>query len=224
MNSKMIFTFLEELSENNNREWFHANKSRYEEAKNEFGAFVSLMTGGIAKFDKSIINVSVKDCIFRIYNDVRFAKNKPLYKTNFGASIAKGGKNRGYAGYYLHLEKGSSFIAGGIYLPPPDKLKLIRQEIYYNHKEFCAIFENKNFRKYFNGLDDIRLSRVPKEFPKDAASAEMLRYKSFTVSLPLIQKQIFSDGFAHFALEVFKTIMPLNDFLNRAVYIPEEKQ
>ena len=130
MNTKGILAFLNELAENNNREWFQANKPRYEEAKKEFENFVGQLIGEISKFDPQIKTVEAKNCLFRIYNDIRFAKNKAPYKTNFGASIAKGGKNGGYAGYYLHIENGASFVAGGVYMPQADKLKLIRKEIY----------------------------------------------------------------------------------------------
>jgi len=87
MNTKLILAFLEDLSKNNNREWFHANKPRYEEAKAEFEKFVEHIILSISKFDKEIKNISAKDCLFRIYNDVRFAKNKPLYKKCSGDQI-----------------------------------------------------------------------------------------------------------------------------------------
>jgi uncharacterized protein (TIGR02453 family) len=221
MNSKLILTFLEELSKNNNREWFHANKFRYEEAKNEFEKFIDQIILFISKFDKDIKNISAKDCLFRIYNDIRFAKNRPLYKTNFGGSIAKGGKNGGHAGYYFHLEKNNCFLGGGIYMPPADNLKLIRKEIYYNHEEFSKIINAKSFKKYFHELDDIKLSRVPKEFPKDFIGAELLKYKSYTMIYPLQQKLISSNELDKTTTEVFKVMLPLNNFLNKAIFNPK---
>jgi len=221
MNSKLILTFLEELSKNNNREWFHANKFRYEEAKNEFEKFIDQIILSISKFDKDIKNISAKDCLFRIYNDIRFAKNRPLYKTNFGGSIAKGGKNGGHAGYYFHLEKNNCFLGGGIYMPSADNLKLIRKEIYYNHEEFSKIINAKSFKKYFHELDDIKLSRVPKEFPKDFIGAELLKYKSYTMIYPLQQKLISSNELDKTTTEVFKAMLPLNNFLNKAIFNPK---
>jgi len=218
MNTKLILAFLEDLSKNNNREWFHANKPRYEEAKAEFEKFVEHIILSISKFDKDIKNISAKDCLFRIYNDVRFAKNKPLYKTNFGASIAKGGKNGGFAGYYFHIEKNNSFIGGGIYMPPADKLKLIRKEIYYNYDEFLKIVSDKNYKKYFQDLDESKLSRVPKDFPKDFEGAEFLKYKSFTMIYPVTQKLLQSEELNKTTIEIFKAMLPLNNFLNKAIY------
>ena len=218
MDTKLILAFLEDLSNNNNREWFHANKHRYEEAKAEFEKFVEYLILSISKFDKEIKNISAKNCLFRIYNDVRFAKNKPLYKTNFGASIAKGGKNGGFAGYYFHIEKNNSFVGGGIYMPPADKLKLIRKEIYYNFGEFFKIVNDKSFIKYFKELDELKLSRVPKDFPKDFAGAEFLKYKSYTMIFPLQQKLLQSEELNKTTIEIFKAMQPLNNFLNKAIY------
>ena len=220
MNTKFILIFLKDLEKNNNRDWFLANKGRYEEAKNEFGTFINEIIPSIAKFDQEVVNLSAKDCMFRIYNDIRFAKNRPLYKTNMGGYIAKGGKNLGHAGYYFHLENNNCFIGGGIYMPPADKLKLIRQEIFYNYKEFSDILTSKSMQKYFNQLDDFRTSRVPKDFPKDSESAELLKYKSFTVLCPISQKQLLSADFKTTVVDIFKTITPLNHFLNRALFVP----
>lgn len=219
MNTKLIFSFLEDLEKNNNREWFHANKHRYEIAKKEFEDFLNQLIPEIAKFDPDIKNLTAKDCIFRIYNDIRFAKNKPPYKTNFGGFIVKGGKNAGNSGYYLHLERKNCFAGGGIYMPSADKLKLIRQEIYYNYKEFSGLLSAKPFRKNFDGLDDLKASRVPKDFPKDCESAEMLKYKSYTMLTPLSQKQLQSPDLKRHLIEIFKSMTAVNHFLNRAIYI-----
>lgn len=219
MNTKLIFSFLEELENNNNREWFHANKSCYESAKKEFEDFLNQLIPEVAKFDPDIKDLTAKDCIFRIYNDIRFAKNKPLYKTNFGGFIVKGGKNAGNAGYYMHLERNNCFAGGGIYMPPADKLKLIRQEIYYNYKEFSKLLSAKTFLKHFDGLDDIKASRVPKDFPKDCESAEMLKYKSYTMLTKITQKQLQSADLKSQITDIFKSMTPVNHFLNRAIYI-----
>ena len=115
-----ILEFLTLIKENNNREWFHENKALYNQAKNDFEVFVNLAINEISKFDKSIVSVDAKDCIFRIFRDVRFSKSKMPYKANFGAFIIKGGKKSPMAGYYIHVEPGNSFLAGGIYMPPAD--------------------------------------------------------------------------------------------------------
>ena len=81
MISRQTFQFLKELKKNNNRDWFNANKEKYQTAAAGFEDFVNVVIAGISQFDKSIAGVSAKDCIFRIYRDVRFSKDKSPYKT-----------------------------------------------------------------------------------------------------------------------------------------------
>ena len=131
-----IFRFLTDLRDNNNREWFQANKERYLKAKEVFESFIDNLIPEIRKFDSSIDLITSGDCMFRIYKDIRFSKDKTPYKTNIVAYIARGGKSSPYAGYYVHAEPGQSMLAGGIYMPQPEALKRLREEIYYNVDEF----------------------------------------------------------------------------------------
>jgi len=218
MDAAKIISFLKDLSCNNNKEWFHENKHRYEEVRKEFEAFINSIIPEVSKFEKDIKDITAKDCMFRIYNDIRFAKNKPLYKTNFGGFIAKGGKNGGYAGYYFHIEPGNCFLAGGIYMPQSDRLKSIKKEIYYNYKEFSDILSDKTFRKYFNELDENKTIRVPNDFPKDFEGAELLKYKSYSIIHPLTNKQVLSGKLNSHIIAVFNAMMPLNKFINRALF------
>jgi len=139
--------FLKDLKKNNNKPWFDLNRKRYEEAKTDFANFVQQVIDAHSKKDKTISALKAKDCMFRINRDVRFSKDKSPYKTNFGASINKGGKKAfSTAGYYFHLEPGQCFVGGGIYQPMPDELKKVRQEIDYNFKDFTKIIQSKKFK------------------------------------------------------------------------------
>jgi uncharacterized protein (TIGR02453 family) len=214
---KVILSFLKELEKNNNRDWFQTNKSFYDEAKTEFENFLNILIPAIAKFDDSVKLVTAKDSIFRIYRDVRFAKDKSPYKINFGAFITKGGKKSHGPGYYLHMEPRNCFVSGGIWMPSPDIMKKIRQEIYYNIKEFKAILNKKEFKEYFSGIDDWdRQKLAPKEFPKDFPDIELLKNRSFTVSHPLTEKMIHSDGLFDFLGKAYRVMYPYNLFLARA--------
>ena len=128
---KEILKFLELLSGNNNREWFEANKPMYQSAKSLYETLITNTITGIGAFDSSIGHPLAKDCLFRIFRDVRFSKDKAPYKTNFGAFIASGGRKSPKSGYYIHIEPEKSFIGGGIYMPQPDVLKKLRQEVYF---------------------------------------------------------------------------------------------
>jgi uncharacterized protein (TIGR02453 family) len=216
--NKIILNFLTLLQENNNREWFHANKAKYDEAKKEFEAFIDTLVPEIARFDDSVKFITGKECIFRIFRDVRFAKDKSPYKTNFGAFIAKGGRKSHGPGYYFHLQPGESFLSGGVWMPEPDVMKKIRQEIYYNIDEFKGILNEKKFKKLFSGIDDWdRQKLAPREYPKDFPDIDLLKNKSFTVSHKIEPELIQGEALFDFAISAYKVMKPYNAFLAKAI-------
>ncbi len=215
---KTALPFLADLAKNNNREWFQKNKPRYEEAKKELESFLDLVIPAISKFDPGIKFVAPKDCIFRIFRDVRFSKDKSPYKTNMGAWITAGGRKSSGPGFYIHLQPGESFLAGGIHMPDPENMKKIRQEIYYNIEELKSIMKGTEFRKYFNGIDEWDKQKLPpREFPKDFPDIDLLKNRSFTVSSQLADKVIESPKLLDHVIAVFKAVKPYNAFLRRAV-------
>ena len=122
--------FLRDLAQNNNREWFAANKARYETGKKNFELFAQDLLTHLQSIDSSLASIELKQCLYRIYRDVRFSKNKDPYKTHFGVYIAKnGGRNSLFAGYYFHLDPNEAFFGGGIYMPQPEYLKMVRKKI-----------------------------------------------------------------------------------------------
>ena len=129
--NKTTLEFLNGLKYNNNREWFLKNQAAYKDAKNNYESFVQEIINRIIIFEPIIKGLEVKNCIFRINRDIRFSHDKSPYKSNFGAFIVRGGKKNGdkFAGYYFHLEPGSSMIAGGAYVPPSPWLNAIRENI-----------------------------------------------------------------------------------------------
>lgn len=215
--SNTTFKFLKDLKNNNNREWFNDNKKRYEAAKEEFETFIGALITNISKFDAPIGSLEPKKTIFRIYRDVRFSANKDPYKVNFGAHLSNSpSKIHDRAGYYIQIQPGNSFLAGGAYLPPSAWINKIRQEIDYNTDEFKKILNNATFKKYFGGITGEQLKTAPKGYPKDHPEIELLRYKSFLVSNECGDKEVTSDDFLKHATSVFKAMKPFDDFLNRA--------
>ena len=218
MISKATFKFLKELKENNNRDWFTANKSKYEIAKTEFEAFITKLVIEIQKFDKSISNVDPKKTVFRIYRDVRFSKNKDPYKINFGAHIHPGDKQsvHSVAGYYIHIEPhGKSMLAGGAYMPPTEWIKAIRKEIDFNGEEFKNIVNDKKFKSYFK-LEGEKLQRPPQGFDASHKDIEILKHKSLIAVHNPSDKQVLSENFLSHCSKVFKSLYPFDKFLNRA--------
>jgi uncharacterized protein (TIGR02453 family) len=218
MITRITFDFLNGLKANNTREWFLDNKKSYESAKKEVETFIAGLIPELSKVDPAIQSPDVKDCLFRIYKDVRFSKDKSPYKTNFGAFIGKGGRKTTLPGYYVHIEPGESMIAGGVYMPQPDVLKLMRNEIYFNSVEFRKIIESKDFRKYFGTLDEFdKMKKAPREFPADFPDLDLLKYRSIIVSQMVPDEKVLSVDYDKYILEVAKAMLPLHSFLSRAI-------
>ncbi len=217
MISNTILHFLKELARNNNKLWYQKNKDLYVQAKQEFELVTGLLINEIGKFDKNVSGLLPKDCVFRIFRDVRFSNDKTPYKTNFGAYMSKGGRKGGLAGYYLHVEPGSYFLAGGIYMPPSPVLRAIRNEIYHNIDEFLEILGEKKFTQYFGQIWGEKLTAPPRGFSKDFPEIELLKYKHYNVVHEVNEQQITGKDFIGYALEVYREMLPFNRFLNQAV-------
>lgn len=211
-------TFLKNLKANNNKPWFDANRSAYETAKSDFITLVAQLLEGLSQLDPAIADtpLEAKKCIFRINRDVRFSANKDPYKSHFGAWFNMGGKKVNSAGYYIHLEPGHTFVAGGLYMPEAVDLAKIRQEIDYNLVEFEAILHHADFLKQFDGLSrEDALSRPPKGYTADNPAVEHLKLKSFTASSPLADKALTKPDLAKQVLTNFGALQPLVTFLNK---------
>lgn len=205
--------FLRNLEKNNNRDWFNENKTLYQEAQQDVISFVEKLIEEMADFDEEMGKLEAKKSVFRIYRDTRFSKDKTPYKTNFGAGLGMGKGNK-ISGYYLHIEPGKSFLAGGVYKPEPSVLKTIRQEISAFGDEFKAILEQDEFRNYFRGLSvEDKLKKVPQGFEKDHKMAEYLKLKHFIVTHPVSDEQLLSENAVKEFTKIFKAMKPLNDFL-----------
>lgn len=214
---KNVLTFLGDLKQNNNREWFQDNKSRYLEAKNEFEGFIGELLPRLAEIDKDLAGLEPKHCVFRIYRDVRFSKDKSPYKTNMGAAMTRGGRKSPYATYYFHMEPGNAFAGGGIWLPQAPVLKAMRQEVYYNVDEFKKIIGSASFKKHFTSLDGDMLKRPPRDFPADFPDVELLMYKSYITGAKVDDSILESDKLQPQLLNIFKALYPFNSFINRAL-------
>lgn len=213
--------FLKQLAKNNNKEWFDANRNKYEAARADYAQCVQNIIDTFAKTDTTLSGLDAKKCLFRINRDIRFSKDKSPYKTNFGASINAGGKMSNNAGYYLHLQPGNSFIGGGVYQPMPDVLKKVRQEIDYNFDEFKKLISNTKFKSvYQRGLSmdgDMRLSRPPKGYDESNPAIELIKLKSYIAMAPLTDAQLTDKKFVTLAVKAFGALHPLIVFLNKAI-------
>lgn len=218
-----IMHFLQDLKANNNREWFNANRARYEQCRDKMFFITEILIHEIGRFDSDIAVMDPKSCMFRIFRDIRFSKDKHPYKTNFGTFIARGGRKSEYAGYYLHIEPGASFAGGGVYRPSSEPLKAIRQHIAQDPEEFIRITTDKQFNKYFPDMYDHQLKTAPKGFPKDHKYIDLLRYKSYIFSTPLSDDLLMNGDFVDYIAKAFRQLYRINSFLNEALRGSKEK-
>lgn len=223
MNLKNTFDFILDLEFNNNRNWFQKNEEQYKLAKADFENFTSALILGLQSIDPEIGILNAKDCTFRIYRDLRFSHNKEPYKNNMGAYIVKGGKKSPFAGYYVHLEPGASFISGGIHSPEPEALYAIRQAIFENVDEFKQILNKPEFKNLFTGLYGDKLKTAPKGFPKDFADIDLLKHKHYSPFHPLDDEFWYSNNPAEKVIEAFAILKEFNDFMNTVISKLTEK-
>jgi len=210
--------FLKDLKKNNNRPWFEEHRKQYEETKDNFLSFIDNLITGIAVFDPPIAALKAKDCSFRINRDVRFSKDKSPYKNNIAAYFNRNGKKANGAGYYLHIEPGKSFAAGGLWMPDAKDLAKIRQEIDYSFEDWKKIIGHAAFKKTFpEGVTGEALVRPPKGYEENNPAIIYLKKKSFIVSRSFTDEAVLNKSFVKEVAHTFKTMKPLIDFLNAAV-------
>ncbi len=217
MDLALAIDFLLELTENNDRNWFNKNKLQYNEARKEFEQFIDNLIPIIRSIDSEIDITSSKECIFRIYRDVRFSKSKLPYKTNFGAFIVKGGRKSPFPGYYIHLQPNESFVGGGVYMPESKYLKAVRTEIYENVEDYKKIINSKNFKKYFNGIYGDQLKSAPRDFPKDFIDIDLLKNKHYATVHKVADSFWNSEKLIEDLTKIFKSQFVFNQFINKAI-------
>lgn len=214
-----ILAFLQELRENNDREWFAAHKSRYQDLKLGFDGLVEELIAKLGVWDEEVRGLKAKDCVYRIYRDVRFSPDKSPYKTHFGAYICGfRGRNSGRCGYYIHIEPGSCLLGGGCYCPDAALLKRLRKDIYDNIEEFTSILRDPEFCREFPEIDPAdKLKKVPAPFPADFPEGDLLKYKHYDVVSVKPDRWFCSKDLSEKADSVFRTMYKFNRFLNYTI-------
>lgn len=225
MLTKESLQFLDDLKINNNRDWFQENKKRYEIFKKDYHQLVSDFLDAMKPLDPSLELLEVKNCTFRINRDIRFSKDKSPYKAHLGVWLSGGTKGLNRAGYYVHIEKGASFIAGGFYSPESEDLKKVRKEIAFFYEDLEAILEDKNFKKEFGSLDvneNNSLKNPPRGYEKDHPAIDFLKLKSFTATQKYDISEVTKKDFVAKMSKKLIALKPLNEFINRALETEEE--
>jgi uncharacterized protein (TIGR02453 family) len=208
--------FLRKLEKNNNREWFEARKPVYEEKlKAPMMALVEAANATLAACAPEYI-AEPKKAVFRIYRDVRFSKNKDPFKTNIAAGFRRQGlaKDAG-ASLYLHLDPKEFLVAGGIYMPMPEQLKLLRAHIARTHEEFRAILKDRKLAKLMGALQGDLLARAPKGYLPDDPALDLLRRKMYIFWTSLPPETAESPAVLKEVSGRFRAMAPFLEYLNR---------
>lgn len=225
---KLAFTvstleFMRELVQNNNREWFHANRSRYDAAKAELCGVTERVLAGLSPFEP-LANTSVKDCIFRINRDIRFSKDKAPYKSNLAFAIGPGGRQSGRIDYYVHIQPDNqSFLGAGMWQPTPANLAKFRQEVDYNVEELKNIIETDEFKLYFPEASGEVLKSMPKGYPADHPEIELLRRKELFFLHRYTDKEVLKPNFADEIIRGCRILKPYCDWLNYLFFDEKEE-
>lgn len=217
--------FLRELSLNNNREWFAEHKEWYQRCYARFVDLSAEYIRRLAELDPTLEPLQPKDCIWRIYRDVRFSHDKRPYKEWFGCFPAAGvpnqprtwGKHSMRGGYYMHIQPGECMFAGGIWDPGKELLDALRKEIEANYEEVEIIMADASWKKYFRqDFDTIwgGLKKVPAGFDPNFKHADWLKHKAYTFSTSISDEDVCSPDFIDKIVEIAAAAKPMNDFLN----------
>ena len=211
---KPVLNFLAGLQENNNKAWFEMNRPAYENARELFETFVDQLIFGLGTVE-DMKGILAKDCMMRIYRDIRFSKDKSPYKINMAASIGPGGKKSWRQHYYLHLEPhNASMVAGGLHSQDSAQMIKFRTAIDRDARPFKDIINAKAFKQYFGTLESEKLKTAPQGFARDHPEIELLRMKEVVAIHRLSDETVLSPDFSAHVLKAFEAMKPFLDYLN----------
>ncbi len=215
--------FLRELQRNNDREWFKANKARYEEQVLDVALrFIQSMQEPLAKIAPHFVAAPTRvgGSLMRVYRDTRFSKNKLPYKTNIGIQFRhERAKDVHSPGYYVHIEPGDVFLGAGMWRPDAEPLLAIRRRIADKPAEWQRTISDKAFRRHFH-LGGESLQRPPRGFDAELPHIDDIKRKSFIAVKEMAPEACLNPRFQQQVETAFKAATPYMRFLCKAVGVP----
>jgi uncharacterized protein (TIGR02453 family) len=213
--NKSTFTFLKQLAANNNRDWFLQHKEQYERAKENTELFFDALIAKMNTHDQ-LETPSGKKSLWRIYNDVRFSKDKSPYNPRF-AGYLKRLKPMLRGGYYLWLTPGNSRLGCGFSYPNIDDLKRIRQDIASNYTDWNKILKSKAIQSNFGYMQGEQVKTAPRGYTIDHPALDLLRYKQYWFEHSFTDKEVFQPDFLLTINKTFKSIRPFFNYLSEVL-------
>lgn len=206
------FDFLNQLKDNNNRDWFNLHKTDYLKELALVEEFANALLQELNVHDQ-IETLTGKKSLYRIYRDTRFSNDKTPYKIHWSGSFKRATKRR-RGGYYFHVEPGNSFVGGGFWGPSPQDLKLIREDIAFDDQPLRAILSEEAFVATFGSLKGEQLKTTAKGFEADHKATDLLRYKQFLLMRRFTDEEVLSDNFLQLVNITFKNMRPFFDYMS----------
>jgi len=214
---KQTLSFLNQLRENNNREWFQENRTTYETALANVKDYITQLIVGLSDFDPHInTDIQASRCLFRIYRDTRFSKDKTPYKTWFAAGISIDGRKLDGPEYYLHIEPSKHFLAAGYWRPEKHHLNAIRQEIDYSYQEMTDALAQGGWTVEDLSTED-KLKRAPAGYSEEDPHIELLKLKSYILYQPFTDEEITGTKSLQKVVDTAQRILPFKRFIHQAL-------
>ena len=204
-------SFLGDLDQNNNREWFQANKSRYTDAHLEMISFTEKLIEEMSRYDVLEAR-SARQSLFRIYRDVRFSKNKRPYKNNWGGFLKRAGAER-RGGYYFQIGPKESFVMGGFFGPNAQDLLHIRNQLAMDPEPLRDVLASAGFKEMFGKLLGNQVKIAPRGFPKDHENIDLLRFKQYKVRHDFTASEVRAVDFPSTMATSFAAMLPFFDVM-----------
>lgn len=214
-----FINFFKELSTHNNREWFAANKTRFKNnVEQPLKDFAGMMITQMQRIQEGLEGLEAKDCVFRIYRDVRFSKDKSPYKTHMAALIGPGGrKDKTTPAMYIQLSAEDVRLYSGAHMLEKDQLLAVRSAIMRDPKGFKKAYSSKKFVETFGEILGEKNKRLTAPFAEGAKQEPLLFNKNFYYLKKWPAKEILRDDFSKTLLTAYKAAAPVNKFLFEAI-------
>lgn len=214
-----VIGFLNLLKENNDRDWFNAHKDIWLGVKAQVEEFTAWLWKNMVEYDRELAFVNPKNCVYRIYRDTRFSKDKRPYKQHVGIGIARQGRHGHCSGYYIHIEPGMSMYGAGVYGLEPAMLKKVRDGIYFESVRLKEILSQPDVVEIYGGKmeEAARMKVPPRGYDKDFPDIDLLKYKYYFLEHKVEDQVVESSGYALEVLKGMRAAYPFNRFLNQAL-------
>ena len=219
MDFPRLTAYLADLAENNERAWFEAHRSEYQALREQFTGFVGEVIAAVAEWDEGMRWKDPRDCLFRIYRDVRFSNDKSPYKTTFSAHISEQNRRGGPPGYYLEIDHtGTMLAAGGIWMPEPTTLARLRDSIAEHPQRLEKVLRSRGFKKTFGDLQGgDRLTRPPRGYTDATPLIEYIKLKSFIVWRERDARTATHEDALAWITDSFRAARPLVDWVRASL-------